>query len=96
MIDTIADRAAPGYLMRGTAGPLAAVLRALGEAPGDLTPAVADAALILAAEQLTAQAEACPVCADSEGDLCDRCTVRSDRAASFRLLAGDLPRPGAL
>jgi hypothetical protein len=66
------------------AGPLSAVLRALDEAPDSLTPAVASAALILAAEQLTAEAEACPVCPGLPG-LCPACTELSGRAVSLRL-----------
>jgi hypothetical protein len=54
--------------------PLATVLRALGS-PGELPPAVASAAHILAAEQLTAEAEACARA---------RCSARSSsRAATW-------------
>lgn len=53
-----------------TTGPLAAVLRALDDGQA-VAPAVADATLILAAEQLT-------------GNLCDPCAERSAQAARFR------------
>ncbi len=89
MIDTIADRAAPGYLMRGTAGPLAAVLRVLDEARGGLTvtPQLASAAHILAAELMTSICESCE-CATSAGDLCSECMRLSAQAAAHRLAAG--------
>ena len=48
MTHTIAAR---DYLIQDAAGPLDAVARAIGEAPGTLSPCVTAAALILAAEQ---------------------------------------------
>jgi hypothetical protein len=54
---TIPLPAADPDLLHETAGPLAAVLRALDESLA-VTPAVAAASLTLAAEQLTAEAEA--------------------------------------
>lgn len=77
-------------LTASPAGPLADVARALGKAPGSLTPAVAAAAHLLAAEQMTAQAESCPVCATSEGGLCPSCTGLSATAACHRQRAAQL------
>jgi ribosomal protein S27AE len=85
MITTIADRLADSHLMREAAAPLAAVLRAISEAPGAVTPGIAAAALTLAAEQITVQAEACPKCSATEGDLCTRCTEASARAPRAEL-----------
>ena len=75
-------------LAQELAGPLAAVLRSLNE-PGRPQPAVAVAAHILAAEQLTVQAEACETC-PGLADLCTGCRARSKRAATHRLAAADL------
>jgi len=73
----------------GLAADLAAAVRALNETPGAVTPAVVVAAYILAAEQLTAQAEACQVCASGPG-LCGHCSVVSSRAVGYRMHAGQL------
>ena len=72
----------------GLSGPLSAVLRSL-DGPDGLPPAVAAAAHVLAAEQLTAEAEAC-YCATAPGGLCSECQARSESAAACRMLADDL------
>ena len=67
---------------------LAIVLRVLDEAPGQLAPPVEAAALILAAEVITAACESCEQCATLP-DPCERCASASARAARFRMLAGE-------
>jgi hypothetical protein len=82
MIDTMTDQA-PADHLHEAAAPLAAVLRALGEAPEAIPPAVASTALALAAEAVTSEAESCS-CAISPGDLCDRCWSLSRQAVAYR------------
>jgi|RhiMetdeSRZDD1v2_1073273.scaffolds.fasta_scaffold1914529_2 hypothetical protein len=91
MTHTIAAR---DYLIQDAAGPLDAVARAIGEAPGTLSPCVTAAALILAAEQLTAEAEACQVCLCWPGQ-CEACQQRSESAFTYRELAEQLMNGGA-
>jgi hypothetical protein len=79
---------------QAAAGPLAGVARALGESPDSLSPCVTAAALILAAEQLTTQAEACE-CAAAEGGLCEACQQLSRDALEYRQLAEQLQLAGA-
>jgi hypothetical protein len=72
--------------VQDAAGPLADVAHVLGSAPGTLSPGVTAAALILAAEQLTAQAESCQVCPRWPGQ-CEACQQRSESAFTYRELA---------
>jgi hypothetical protein len=90
MLATVTPQTEPGHLHQA-AGPLAAVLRALGEAPEGLavTPDLASAALIFMAELITARCESCE-CASSPGDICPGCERLSAQAAGFRILAGEV------